>query len=155
MTLSDLLLILPPCIICAIAVRTFYLNEKRLKSNREMAMSSKLYQDFLLSTLPEALDNYQLAEKKQEATTEFSSRLKDFTKNIRYFKFAHPKIYNSAISGVEEIEEALSNRLLASPPNLSNSQDIFDVLSPSLDKIYKAFLFDLPDDHIDSYFKFK
>ncbi|MBS9339113.1 hypothetical protein G6R29_05700 [Fructobacillus sp. M2-14] len=150
MNLYNLLTFLPTFIICIATCMTLYLAEKRLKSNREMDFSRPLYQNYLLSELPNALTEYEIGQYSKLSVETFSTKLKHFKKDIRYFQYAHNKIYQDVSNSI-----ACIDRILSQEPGSKSIGKTSSEISDLLHKIYKAFLFDLPDDHIDSYFRLK
>lgn len=121
-----------------------------MKSKREIEFSKPLYQAYLLSTLPKALRTYITSEDKQQSGTQLSYLLRDFKNDMLYFKYAHSKIYDQLLSALATIEHCIVQDEVS-----KSNPTTLTLLNDSFHKIYKAFLFDLPDDRIDSYFKFK
>lgn len=150
MTYTNLLILIPPCIMCAIAVATFYLTERRIKSNREIEFSKKIYQDYLLVDLPKAINTYSGSKGHDRSSAELSYLLRDFRNDMHYFKYVHNNVYQQLLAAVSTIDYAIEHQ-----ENENTIATNVLKINESLHQIYKAFLFDLPDDHIDRYFRLK
>ncbi len=122
------------------------------KSNKEFEMSKILYNEYLLNVLPKAFDQYALSINLIRAGREFSTTLKSFRRDIRYFKYSHREIYDSIFSSLEKIDIQITKG--TQPIEFPEQKDeIIQEIANEIDNIYKAFLYDLPSDRIENYFK--
>ncbi|WP_273728612.1 hypothetical protein [Leuconostoc mesenteroides] len=122
------------------------------KSNKEFEMSKILYNEYLLNVLPKAFDQYALSINLTVAGKELSTTLKSFRRDIRYFKYSHQAIYDSIFSSLEKIDNQITKG--TGPIEFPEQKnEIIQEIANEFDNIYKAFLFELPSDRIEKYFK--
>ncbi|MFC4761409.1 hypothetical protein [Fructobacillus durionis] len=157
MTLFEILIFSTSIITCLTSFITFLLYERRLKSTRELEMSKKLYLPHLLVYLPNLFAEFIKSNQSEESIVDFSTHLKTFRKDLGYFKYAHATIYQTVNQAIRRIDEELciSIQNVKNPLNKTNKLADMMSINQSLNTIYKAFLYELPDDHIDKYFKTK
>lgn len=122
------------------------------RSNKEYEMSRSLYDDYLIKLIPKAYDEYVMSHDWVTAGKEFSTCLKSFRRDIRYFKYSHGKLYRSLLRSLEQIDDSITKgtQVIQFP---EQKKDIIDSIANSLDEIYKTFLLDLPNDRIEKHFK--
>lgn len=122
---------------------------RTFKSQYEINQSSVIYIKHLQSIIPKTFHNLQVSEESSSAAKEFLLKIRVFKLDILYFKYTHRKIYHSVIHSLEEIEKQISKVIDSEKVD----PQIIDAISSSLNRIYKAFFNDLPDDRIEQYFK--
>lgn len=122
------------------------------KSNKEFEMSKILYNEYLLNVLPKAFDQYAMSMNLVTAGKELSTTLKIFRRDIRYFKYSHRTIYSSIFKSLEKIDIQITKgtNTIEFP---EQKDEIVQEIANEFDNIYKAFLYDLPSDRIEKYFK--
>lgn len=135
-----------------LGIKNYFSIGRWTKSNKEFEMSKILYNEYLLNVLPKAFDQYILSKDWIIAGKDFSTKLKSFRRDIRYFKYSHKSIYNSILSSLENIDNQITKG--TQPIDFpEQKEEIIQKIADELDNIYKAFLFDLPSDRIEKYFK--
>lgn len=135
----------------SISGHSWWVNRRMLKSKRELEISSPLYNEHLIRTIPQAFDKLIDGEDNREILKEFSSEMKKIRSDLRYFRFAHQKIYRK-LSGIFEEIDVLMVASFEKTDSLKDYEHFQEVISQKLDSIYKVLLYDLPDDRIEQYF---
>lgn len=113
-------------------------------------MSRVLYDEYLLLKLPKAYDSYSKSINPIQAGKQLSRQLKIFKQHLHYFEYSHLPIYTKVLSAIRLIDLAVKDQVEGANHSQSNRK-----IRYALNTIYKAFLYELPDDHIDKYFKKK